>query len=76
MPIYSFQCECGVTEEHLLKYDERDSEFTCPSCGEPMQRSPVEKFRLGKEAYQCKAILNNGDHIAGHFGKEAKWKKH
>jgi len=32
-------------------------------------------FRTGQEGYQMKAILNSGEHLKGHFGKDAKRRK-
>jgi putative FmdB family regulatory protein len=73
MPIYTFICSgCGYQEEQLLKYQERDTPFTCPSCGDPMNRRGGEITHIGKESYQMKAVLGTGEHVKGHFGKDAK----
>ena len=70
MPLYTFRCPCGFEEERMLKIVERDSEFDCPSCGEPMARV-LEAPKLGKPAYQMQAVLGTGQHVKGHFGKTA-----
>jgi putative FmdB family regulatory protein len=72
MPIYTFQCQkCEKLEEHLVKFDERDDPREHEGCGGEMVRGAVELFRNGPPAFQTQAVLANGDHIRGHFGKEA-----
>jgi len=38
-----------------------------------MRWAGAELFKLGND-YQMQAVMGNGDHIKGHFGKEAKLK--
>ena len=39
MPTYDFQCvECGYTEDRMMKYEERDTEYSCPHCDSSMKR--------------------------------------
>lgn len=33
MPVYDFQCECGLRFEQSVRFAERDKPFQCPSCG-------------------------------------------
>ena len=34
MPVYEFKCsDCGHVFEVMGKYEEREKEHTCPSCG-------------------------------------------
>jgi hypothetical protein len=88
VPIYSYRCrQCGLIEEHVVKYADRDKfmQHEGPNgdegpgyksvCGGTLERQGVELFRAAKENYQCQAILANGAHIPGHFGKEAKRKR-
>jgi putative FmdB family regulatory protein len=74
MPIYTFVCECGHEEEHILKADERDSEFKCPNCDGVLRWQGIERFTKGKPSFQSQAILGSGAHVKGHFGKEARKK--
>lgn len=70
MPMYTFRCACGLEEERMLEISERDSEFDCPNCGEPMARV-LEAPKLGRPRYQMQAVLGSGEHVPGHFGKTA-----
>ncbi len=75
MPIYTYQCsKCGSLEERVTTFAKRD-EAVCDECAQPLQRSGVELFTMGQPAYQMKAIMGNGEKIAGHFGKDAARKK-
>ena len=61
--------------EQVVKYQERDKFMQHEDCGGELERNQgLELPTLGKEGYQCKAILADGSKIAGHFGKEAKRK--
>lgn len=72
MPIYSFRCrQCGRMVEQVLKYADRDKPSAHEDCGGALEREGVELFRSGKEGYQVKAVMADGSHVAGHFGKEA-----
>ena len=73
-PLYSYKCQkCGKTVERVVKYEHRDNPWTHDDeCGGKLSRGGLELCHFGKETYQCKAILGNGAHIPGHFGKEAK----
>jgi len=71
MPIFTFNCKCGNVLEEICKYEDRPDKKKC-DCGKWAIRQGIELCTLGKEGYQPQAILENGDHIKGHFGKEAK----
>ena len=72
MPMYTWECKkCKKEFEHIVKYEDKDNTFLC-GCGGVQKRVGVECFKLGKPAYQMKAVLRNGEHVRGHFGKEAK----
>lgn len=91
MPLYTYRCrQCGLIEEHLVKYEDRDKpmqhegsnewERTDPAyrerCGGSLEREGgLEAPTIGKPAFQSQAVLGNGDHIKGHFGKEAVRRK-
>lgn len=79
MILYTYLCKnpkCQNEEEHLVNYDERDTVIIeCAKCGMPLDRAGVESFKAGKPAFQPGVVLNNGAHIKGHFGKEAKLNK-
>jgi putative FmdB family regulatory protein len=74
VPVYTFDCEsCGSTSDEIVSYRLRDIEpVACRSCGVGMRRRGISGFRLGKARYQMAAVLPNGDHIPGHFGKDAR----
>lgn len=72
MPLYDYRCEqCGEQREQLRAMEARDAETHVCSCGGVLRRVIVEAPKLGKERYQMKAVLNTGEHVAGHFGKQA-----
>jgi len=72
MPLYTFRCECGFSEEYFLSMSERNSVgLLCEQCGGVLKRA-VDMPVLGKPAYQMKAVMANGERISGHFGKAAK----
>lgn len=76
MPIYTYDCaECERVVDVLVSYQDRDGEHACSVCGGSLVRHGVSGFQLGKSAYQMQAVLANGDHIKGHFGKDAKRRK-
>jgi len=61
--------------EQVVKYDDRDKFMQHEECGGELKRNEgLELPTIARETYQCKAILGNGAHIPGHFGKEAKRK--
>ena len=74
MPLYTYQCsKCPNEEEHIVKFEDRDrAGLSCGRCGAPMDRAGVEPFKTGKPRHQMGAVLGNGAHVKGHFGKEAK----
>lgn len=79
MPMYTYKCaHCGAEAEHVVKYDERDAERCCDveDCPGKLVRAGVELTRLGKPAYQMQAVLGDGRHVRGHFGRYAKGKRH
>lgn len=75
MPIYTFECTgCGYKEEVLESCRDKDTAtYACPKCKEPMRWQGVELpvFKVSGN-YQMKAITEQGEHVAGHFGKDAK----
>ena len=82
MPMYTFDCaDCSEELEVVTPYDDRDQARMHhetdedSDCGGALTRRGVEPFKLGAEPYQMKAILNDGTHVKGHFGKTAKPKK-
>lgn len=77
MPLYTYECpRCEVAVDRVIKYEERDNgQFECETCGSTLRRRGVSEFCMGKPAYQMQAVLGNGDHIKGHFGKDAKRRK-
>ena len=43
MPIYNFQCECGLQFEQSRSFAKRDNPVKCKACGEKVERSmPTE----------------------------------
>ena len=78
MPLYTYKCtneKCKNIEEHLAKYDQRDEPRSCEKCQCAMQRAGAELCTIHGEGYQMKAVLADGSHVAGHFGKAARRKK-
>lgn len=74
MPMYTYECpHCGAQAEHIVKYDERDNERCCAveDCPGKLVRAGVERVVLGKPSYQMKAVMSDGTHVSGHFGKSA-----
>jgi len=72
MPLYTFRCECGFSDEYFLQMAKRNTAvLLCEQCGRTLQRV-VDLPVIGKPAYQMKAIMSNGQRVAGHFGKMAK----
>lgn len=51
--------------------DRDTTEVMCPECGEVMVRA-IDAPVIGKSEFQMHAILGNGRHVPGHFGKSAK----
>jgi predicted nucleic acid-binding Zn ribbon protein len=75
MPAYDYKCfSCGWTGEILqVPYEERNDQ-PCFWCGKPL--SLQVGFRaVGAESYQMKAVMTDGSHVKGHFGKDAKRKR-
>jgi len=75
MPLYTFVCEsCGFEEEALLSVSERNTtDNRCADCGQTMVRR-IDAVNFKTDPYQMKAILSDGQHVPGHFGKTAKKK--
>lgn len=75
MPIYTYRCRrCGVTEEHVTSYADRDTLLSHEGgdCDGLLERDGgLELPTFGKPAFQTQAVLGNGAHLKGHFGKEA-----
>jgi len=88
MPLYSYRCrQCGELLEQVVSYRDRDKfiqhdgpngdagpGYKSVCGGELIRKEGLEMPTIARETYQCKAILGNGAHIPGHFGKEAKRK--
>jgi len=74
MPIYTYRCNrCGVVEDHVESYAERDqARVHEPTCsGSFLREDGLERPTVGKAAYQMQAVLGNGLHVKGHFGKSS-----
>ena len=75
MPLYTYHCPPCATETELgVKYEERD-EQRCECCKTPLRRAGVESFAIGKPRHQMQAVLADGRHVKGHFGKTARLDK-
>jgi hypothetical protein len=73
--LYTYICSCGHEQEEIVDYERRDIEhIECEECGEAMRRG-IDAPQLGSTPYQMKAVLGDGSHVTGHFGKSAKRKK-
>lgn len=72
MPAYDYECEsCGWTGEILMvPYEERHKQ-PCFGCGELLKLG-VGFRAIAGTPYQMKAVMTDGSHVKGHFGKEAK----
>lgn len=71
MPLYTFACSCGFSDEYLIRLSERDSKaIFCDLCGKELRRK-MDMPVLGKPAYQMQAVTDRG-HIPGHFGRAAR----
>lgn len=72
MPMYIFLCvACSNEEEHLADIKDRDKvKLECSKCGSRLKRVPAAA-NFDVNPYHMKAVLNNGQHVAGHFGKSA-----
>jgi len=71
--LYDYECaECGFVDEYIVLYKERDKlgVFLCPECDAFLRRKMPRPAYQG-DKYQMKAVLSNGETVAGHFGKEA-----
>jgi len=73
MPLYDYECtQCGERFEQLVPIDLRNVGLVvCPICGTVAKLVIATPPKLGKERYQMKAVLSDGQHVAGHFGKSA-----
>lgn len=72
MPVYTYDCDnCARVVDVIVSYADRDGTHLCSVCKGELIRRGVSGFRLGKPRYQMAAVLPNGDHIPGHFGKDA-----
>ena len=72
MPLYTFKChDCDFEEDSIISMSERDTvQISCPKCGTFMKRM-MNAPTIGRPAYQMGAVMGSGEHIAGHFGKDA-----
>jgi putative FmdB family regulatory protein len=76
MPYYTYHCvDCEHVCEDLRKWQDRDAPMICSQCQSAMRRQAGEVVSLGKESYQMKAVMADGSHVKGHFGKEAARKR-
>jgi predicted nucleic acid-binding Zn ribbon protein len=72
MPLYTYKCECGYEEEEIVSYEERDTIYiSCEKCGKKLCRG-IDAPKIGSEPYKMKAVMRDGSHVKGHFGKTAK----
>lgn len=70
MPLYDYRCRaCGKEEERLVLADFRGEQLC--ECTGVMDRIFAVAPKVGKERYQMQAVLSDGRHVPGHFGKEA-----
>jgi putative FmdB family regulatory protein len=71
VPLYTYHCNrCQTDIERTVKLEERDNQ-RCGRCKGGLERSGVECFAVGKPRYQMQAVLADGRHVKGHFGKTA-----
>jgi predicted nucleic acid-binding Zn ribbon protein len=77
MPLYTYRCQkCQRLVELIVKYKYRDQPWTHEDeCGGKLVREGLELPTIGKSGFQTKAVLSDGSHLAGHFGKEASRRK-
>ncbi len=76
MPIYGFKCVgCGEESDHVVKYEDRNKLIRCEGCYCKLVRDGVSAPNIGSPTFQMQAVMGNGSHVKGHFGKAAK-KKH
>ena len=68
MPMYSYACECGHTEERLVAVDQRNNRPKCPKCGTRLKRQ-MTTASIHK-AYHMGVVMSDGSRVAGRFGKE------
>jgi len=72
MPIFTYECKkCGMAVERIVNRSDRDTPSPHDDCGGMLAWAGLDCPTVGKPGYQMKAILGNGAHIDGHFGKEA-----
>jgi hypothetical protein len=76
MPIYEVDChKCKRAVDVVCKYEEREQQI-CEYCGKTMQmREGRSAPIVGKSRYQMQAVMPDGKHVKGHFGKAARTKK-
>jgi putative FmdB family regulatory protein len=73
MPVYDYECPNCKWRGELFQvaYSERGDQ-SCPECDEPLG-SPSPGFgAIHGPEYQMQAVMGDGSHVKGHFGKEAK----
>lgn len=73
MPLYTYYCSvCGAFDV-LSAVVERNEPKRC-TCGEMALRGGPEGPGLVKPGgeYQMRAVMDDGCHVKGHFGKDAK----
>jgi len=72
MPAYDYHCpSCSWSGELLqVPYENRHKQ-RCPDCKKRLKLD-IGFAAIGPEPFQTKAVLSNGAHVKGHFGKEAK----
>lgn len=76
MPMYDYECPiCEWADEIQCKIADRGKQ-SCPVCSSRLPHPLILQAPAHHgPAYQMKAVLSNGEHIKGHFGKEAKRRK-
>lgn len=74
MPLYSYDCDrCDSRGEQIVPFAGRNEppDKCCP-CGGTWVYGGLQLCAVGKREYQMAAILGDGRHVPGHFGKSAK----
>jgi len=74
MPMYQYRCpKCSLCVEHNIPIAERDTrKIVCGYCCSQLERDKVYAVATAGPRFEMQAVLGNGDHVKGHFGKEAR----
>lgn len=75
MSMYEYQCpNCNHVYEDIRDYIDRDNQFICPNCIMLCYRK-MSVSNLNLKPFHMGAVLDNGQVVPGHFGKDAKREK-